>query len=122
MCDIDYLERQKIEIVADHIRRCHDTKLSEAEEMLISQLNWQIAERENDMPKTLHLLVTSLCRRNCPHCCNKQYDLNDVPYVTDEELDEVENVYLTGGEPFYYANPYQIALKLRLEHKNIKRI
>jgi hypothetical protein len=41
---IEYLEQKKTEIVADHIRRCHDTKLSKAEEMLISQLNWQIAE------------------------------------------------------------------------------
>lgn len=44
MIDIQYIEQQKTEIVADHIRRCHDTKLSKAEEMLIAQLNWQIAE------------------------------------------------------------------------------
>lgn len=42
MIDIDYLERKKTEIVADHIRRCHDIKLSEAEKMIIAELNWQI--------------------------------------------------------------------------------
>lgn len=44
MIDIDYLERQKTEIVSDHIRRCHDTNLSEAEKMLITELNWQIKQ------------------------------------------------------------------------------
>lgn len=44
MYDIDYLERQKNNIIADHILRCHDTKLSEAEELLIAELNQQIAE------------------------------------------------------------------------------
>ena len=44
MIDIQYLEQQKTEIVTDHIHRCHDTKLSEAEEMMIAKLNWQIAE------------------------------------------------------------------------------
>ena len=42
MIDIDYLERKKTDIVADHIRRCHDIKLSEAEKMVIAELNWQI--------------------------------------------------------------------------------
>ena len=44
MIDIEYLERQKTEIVADHIRRCHDTKLSEAEKYVIAELNWQISQ------------------------------------------------------------------------------
>ena len=34
---------------------------------------------------TLHLLTTTLCDRHCKHCCNKQMDLNEVPYVTDED-------------------------------------
>ncbi len=42
MMDIEYLERKKIEIVADHVRRCHDTNLSEAEKIVLAELNWKI--------------------------------------------------------------------------------
>lgn len=44
MYDVEYLEQKKAEIVADHIRRCHDTRLSEAEEYLIAELNWKIKQ------------------------------------------------------------------------------
>ena len=42
MIDIEYLERKKAEIVADHIRRCHDTNLSEAEKIVLAELNCKI--------------------------------------------------------------------------------
>lgn len=44
MVDIEYLERKKTEIVADHIRRCNDTKLSWAEQFVIDQLNYEIKQ------------------------------------------------------------------------------
>ena len=44
MVDIEYLERKKTEIVADHIRRCNDTKLSPAEQFVIDQLNYEIKQ------------------------------------------------------------------------------
>lgn len=70
----------------------------------------------------IHLMVTSLCDRNCPHCCNKQYDLNDIPYVTDEELKEAHTVFITGGEPFIYSNPPQIARRLKNKYRNINKV
>ena len=42
MIDIEYLEQKKSEIVADHIRRCHNIELDEAEQEVINELNWQI--------------------------------------------------------------------------------
>lgn len=42
MVDIAYLERQKTEIVADHIRREGLSPLSEAEQWIIKELDWQI--------------------------------------------------------------------------------
>lgn len=36
------LERKKTEIVADHVRRCHDTELSEAEKWVIAELDYEI--------------------------------------------------------------------------------
>ena len=44
MIDIEYLERQKTKIIADHVKRCHDTELSEAEKVVINELNWQIKQ------------------------------------------------------------------------------
>ena len=59
----------------------------------MSKLN----EKNEFTKKVVHLLITSLCNRNCPYCCNKQYSLDDVPYITDEELKETEVLCLTGG-------------------------
>lgn len=72
--------------------------------------------------ENMHLLVTSICNRDCRYCCNKQYDLNDVPYATAEELKNTENLFITGGEPFLYSNPSMISLKLRSEYPNIRRV
>lgn len=79
-------------------------------------------ERNEKTKKVIHIMVTSLCNRNCPHCCNKQYDLNDIPYVTDEELKEAEVICITGGEPFLYSNPDKIARHYKQAYPNIKKI
>jgi molybdenum cofactor biosynthesis enzyme MoaA len=77
----------------------------------------------NDNTKSIiHLMVTSLCDRNCKYCCNKQYDLNSIPYVTDEELREAHTLCLTGGEPFIYSNPCTIAAYYKKKYKNIKNV
>lgn len=47
MIDVEYLEQKKAEIVANHIRRCHDANLSEAEQIIIAQLNWEIEQLNN---------------------------------------------------------------------------
>lgn len=71
----------------------------------------------------IHLMVTSICDRDCPLCCNKQYDLTtEVPQVTDEELRKAHTIYLTGGEPFAFANPNAIARHLKYRYSNIKAI
>jgi MoaA/NifB/PqqE/SkfB family radical SAM enzyme len=70
----------------------------------------------------MHLMVTSLCDRDCKYCCNKQYDLNSIPYATDEELREVETLYLTGGEPFAYTKPNAMAYHYKHKYPNIMRV
>lgn len=72
--------------------------------------------------RIIHLVVTSLCQRDCKYCCNKQYDMNEVEYVTDEELKEAEILCLTGGEPFLFANPCEIAKYYKIRYPNIKRV
>lgn len=58
---------------------------------------------------TIHLVITPLCNRSCEYCCNKQYDIQNLPVVTDEELKNADMLCLTGGEPFAYSNPCGIA-------------
>ena len=78
----------------------------------------------NDITKkNIHLLCTYKCSRNCEFCCNKQYDiLKDVPMVSYKELSEAENIFLTGGEPFEFSSPNDIARDLKFVYKNIKNI
>lgn len=79
-------------------------------------------EKTEKTGKVIHLLVTTLCKRNCKYCCNKQYDMNDIPYVTDDELKDAETLCLTGGEPFLFANPCEIAMHYRQRYKNIRNV
>jgi len=46
--------------------------------------------------KKLRLLVTKDCPRNCESCCNKDWDLNNLPIVDHFNYDEI---LITGGEP-----------------------
>lgn len=78
--------------------------------------------RTEKTKKVMHLMVTSLCDRDCKYCCNKQYYLNSIPYATDEELREVETLCLTGGEPFAYTKPNAIAYHYKHKYSNIMRV
>lgn len=84
----------------------------------MSKLN----ERTEKTKSIIHLMVTSLCGRNCPHCCNKQYSLDDVSYVTDEELNECRLLFITGGEPFAFSNPGRVARYYKNLYPNIEKV
>ena len=79
-------------------------------------------EKNENTVKNIHLMVTSLCNRNCPYCCNRQYNLSDIPQVSDEELQKAENIFITGGEPFAFAQPEEIAFYLKKYYRNIKQV
>ena len=79
-------------------------------------------EKNENTVKNIHLMVTSLCDRYCPYCCNKQYDLSTIPQVSKEELRHAENIFLTGGEPFTFSQPAEIADCLKRKYKNIKKV
>ena len=70
----------------------------------------------------LHLVVTTLCDRNCEFCCNKQYDIQNLQYASDEDFRSCDNLFLTGGEPFVYANPGNLAIKYKTMYPNIKKV
>ena len=52
------------------------------------------------MINTAHIIVTEKCGNTCPLCCNNNYVLAEIPYITKEELEETKAICLTGGEPF----------------------
>lgn len=79
-------------------------------------------ETNEQNEKVIHLMITDLCDRRCPLCCNNQYELTDIPIVTDEEFQKAERIYLTGGEPFAYGKPNMVAKELKEEYPNISRI
>lgn len=79
-------------------------------------------EKTDKTRGVIHLMVTTLCGRDCPQCCNKQYDLNDVPHVTDEELRGAHTVCITGGEPFQFSNPSEVARHIKKKYKNIENV
>ena len=70
--------------------------------------------------KTLHLVVTPLCNRHCPYCCNKKYDIQNLPVAHDEDFKWAEMLCLTGGEPFEYSNPCNIGLYFKLKYPHLK--
>lgn len=82
----------------------------------------ELNPKTDSTKKVIHLMVTPLCNRNCKYCCNNQYNINDIPYVTDEELREAEVLCLTGGEPFLFTNPCRIARYYKRRYSNIKRV
>lgn len=71
---------------------------------------------------TMHLIVTSLCDRNCEYCCNKKYDIHNLQYATDEDFKKCSVLCLTGGEPFKYANPNELARYYKKRYKNLKKV
>ncbi len=77
--------------------------------------------RTEKTKKVMHLMVTSLCDRDCKYCCNKQYDLNSIPYATDEELREVR-YHVYGREPFAYTKPNAMAYHYKHKYPNIMRV
>lgn len=71
---------------------------------------------------TIHLVVTEQCDRDCKYCCNKEYDIGEIPHVTEQEMREAKHLFLTGGEPFTYSNPCNLAKKYRRLYPNIEMI
>ena len=85
-------------------------------------MSCKLNEYNEKTKKVIHLMVTSLCDRNCPDCCNKQYSLDDIPYITDAELKECKVLCITGGEPFRYAHPNNIAFHYHRFYPNIEKV
>ncbi len=62
--------------------------------------------------KKLRLIVWPNCRRNCPGCCNKDWDIENLSAVVKVvgysrfvvDISEYDEIMLTGGEPMLYPD------------------
>lgn len=74
--------------------------------------------------KTLRLILTRKCNRNCSGCCNKQelfVEQNVPPF--DENLAGYDEVIITGGEPLLLPMTTKaIAILTYIENPEVKRI
>jgi hypothetical protein len=52
--------------------------------------------------KKLRLLLFSDCNRNCEGCCNKDWDLDNLPEAISYE--DYDTIMLTGGEPMLHPD------------------
>lgn len=71
---------------------------------------------------TLHLYIINRCTHNCPLCCNKQYNIDEIPAVTVEDLKAVDTICLTGGEPLLYGGITDFAKRIKSQYRNVKYI
>ncbi len=62
----------------------------------------------------IRLIFTDKCNRNCADCCNKDYDLNSIPFLKKENLSDIDEFIITGGEPLLRIL-HVIDLKIKLE-------
>ena len=72
----------------------------------------------------LHLYMLNYCGHKCKLCCNKKYDIEKLPVVTEEQLKSCTTLCLTGGDPFYITS-YKLeafVLDLRLKYPNIQNV
>ena len=57
------------------------------------------------MNKKLRLLITPDCNRNCPQCCNLEFDLDALPVIEQAtDFDQYNEIAFTGGEPLLYPD------------------
>ena len=73
------------------------------------------------MKTTLRLLITDFCEKKCPGCCNKDWDLKNLPIA--ESYEGYEEILLTGGEPTLKVKLlFDTIIKIRKENPVAKII
>lgn len=68
-------------------------------------------------------MVNNTCTNDCPLCCNKQYDVEEIPVVTVEELKSIDTICLTGGAPMLGLQQLaNFTSNLERSYRNIKNV
>lgn len=74
------------------------------------------------MEQIIHIYTINECGKKCPLCCNKLYNVDEIPVVTVNELYNADTICITGGDPFLYNNLYQFIDNIKTQYPNIKNI
>ena len=71
--------------------------------------------------KKLRLLFTPNCDRSCKGCCNKDWNLDELPVFWSSNISEFIEVLITGGEPLLYPDElFRLCKLLKLLNPNVK--
>jgi organic radical activating enzyme len=71
--------------------------------------------------RKLRLLIEEKCNRNCEGCCNKDFDLKNLP--VERNFSQYQEIILTGGEPFLdIQNIVEHILFIKKKNKKAKII
>lgn len=72
----------------------------------------------------MHLMITAKCHNKCKFCCNTFYDLNKIDIATEGELNSVNTLCITGGEPLLFSakSINDFVTKIKSRYKNIKNV
>lgn len=69
--------------------------------------------------KKLRLLLFEDCLRDCPGCCNKDFDLKALPVET--KFKQYDEIILTGGEPMLKPEVIrQVVHKIRIQNNTAR--
>ena len=64
--------------------------------------------------RKLRLLLWKQCPRNCDGCCNKDWDIDSLPFAKD--FSKYDQILLTGGEPMLYPRKVFECIKIIRSH------
>jgi MoaA/NifB/PqqE/SkfB family radical SAM enzyme len=87
----------------------------------------RVAREEHPSPPFLILFINSICNMKCEHCfywqaLNKRDDLSvEELFALSAELGPIENLNLSGGEPFLRKEFAQICRRF-VEHNGVRQI
>ena len=99
-----------------------DVILGPGDDMKLGPIDESLFNGKLFEPPVLHLMVNNVCNNNCPLCCNKQYNVDEIQIVTVEELKQTETICITGGEPFLSPNLTNFIFNLIIQYTNIKNL
>lgn len=68
----------------------------------------------------MHLYVNEKCGHNCKLCCNKFYNIEEIPIPSIEELKKASTICLTGGDPFASPHISDFVKLIRKQYKGKK--
>lgn len=70
-----------------------------------------------------HLLICKKCHHSCKLCCNKFYNLEEIPVISVEELKTIHTLCITGGEPLLIGSVLiHLLTELKKQYPNIENI